>query len=115
MTSQEGIYRNRRDGFRFLRLTHEQAKLVTDREPSASIKERKAEPGQYVVSFWLREDGDYNWLPGTLAEFSLSENDYGFFISLVTASDSEIVSLPDHVADLYRKLGGQLDFSFTVV
>ncbi|HQU99493.1 MAG TPA: hypothetical protein PLV19_11475 [Nitrosomonas sp.] len=40
-------------------------------------------------------------------------SNHDFFISVATDRDSEIVELPDYVADYIRVLGGKICFSFT--
>jgi hypothetical protein len=40
---------------------------------------------------------------------------YGVYVSLVTESDSDGLTLPPFVCDFWRAVGGSMDFSFTVV
>jgi len=43
------------------------------------------------------------------------EAPYGSYISLVTESDSDGVHLEPFICDFVHKVGGDLDFSFTIV
>jgi hypothetical protein len=43
------------------------------------------------------------------------ETPYGTYISLVTESDSDGVHLEPFICEFMRKVGGDVDFSFTVV
>ncbi len=40
---------------------------------------------------------------------------YGIYVSLVTEHDSDGVTLEPFICDFWRKVGGGMDFSFTVV
>lgn len=101
--------------FRFIALS--ESDLRTLREICAVVESRgkKNAPGRYVASFRLEEGHDYGWVREFVRGLRANESEYGIFVSLSTPHDSEIVTLPQFVLDLYRNVGGgKIEFSFTV-
>jgi hypothetical protein len=46
---------------------------------------------------------------------NLFEKEYGIWASVVTELDSSGASFPEFISDLHHRIGGKIDFSFTVV
>ena len=69
-------------------------------------------PKVSVVSIQLKKGQRYEELCNFLTKHKIKESSYDFYVSLVTSRDNEGVSVPKHVLDLYRKIGGALGFSF---
>jgi hypothetical protein len=109
-------YHNERIGFRFMNLSRDVSDglraLATN---PTTVRPEHGQPDRYVVSFWLEPNIDYDWIQGAIHENRLDESQYGLFVSLVTESDSDIVAVPDFARELFRKVGGRLEFSFTSV
>lgn len=101
--------------FRFLALSPAQLKELC--EVCAEVVSRPARKKDGFVTgvFDLYADRDYSWVRPFIEEHGIPECDYGLFVSVSTSSDSEIVSVPQFVADIFRSVGGGLDFSFTVL
>jgi hypothetical protein len=45
----------------------------------------------------------------------IPDSEYGIFVSIATAHDSEIVEVPAFVLALHRRVGGKVEFSFTFI
>lgn len=69
---------------------------------------------KYVITVKLDQLMDLKPLEEFLAEGGETVL-HDFFISVSSASDSEIVEIPDFVIDCIRKLGGKVNFSFTCI
>src|SRR4051812_20510961 len=108
-------HRNERIGFRFLKLSHSDAEHLSKFAEEPTVRLKKGTSDEYVLSFWMRDDGKYDWLIDLIRARGFSEEDYGFFVSLVTERDSDGVSLPEFARKLFRQTGGRMDFSFTFV
>lgn len=113
-TTAEG-WKREKHYFRFLRLNGEQAKDLVRLCPDATIRSRAGEAGVLVGSFRLVEGEPYGWITDLVARHRIDEEDYGIFVSLVTEMDTDIIRVPRFVAELYRRTGGVLDFSYTYV
>jgi len=100
--------------FRFFDLTKEEADALKAHIANAELRPQRKDPGKYVVALpWMNPEEDYSWLEHLIQKHKLSEEKYGFFFSLVTADDHGIITMPKFVRVLFRRIGGQLDFSFT--
>ncbi len=108
-------YRKERVGFRFLNLSRDAADSLRSLTGNPAIKPKHGQPDRYVLSFWLEPGISYGWIDSTIQEHRLDESEYGFFVSLVTDSDSDMIAVPDFAKNLFRRLGGRLEFSFTLV
>lgn len=104
-----------RVGFRFFRLSKDQADEVAKLYPKVSIRPSRVSAEHYVVSWWLQETETYDWLMDFLAEAKLGYEDYGLFVSLRTDSDSDIIRVPQFALELSRRVGGVVDFSYTII
>lgn len=67
----------------------------------------------FVISLQLDESLDYGQFADVLN--SVCNLKKGLYVSLVTESDSDGLSIPIFVIDLFRRIGGTIDFSFTSV
>ena len=101
--------------FRFLALSSSSLEELRKICPQAISRPVRRREGLVTGVFDLQVDQDYSWVKAFIAKHLVSENDYGLFVSVSTDSDSEIVSLPKFAADLFREVGGGIDFSFTVL
>ena len=101
--------------FRFMALSETQVQALRDYCVSAVVRPKRNRPGQFVASFRLSHASVYDWLPSFIQNYDIAASEYGVFVSLVTKHDSEIVTLPAFVLDVHRRVGGQIEFSFTVV
>lgn len=103
-----------RCSFRFLRLNQSLVKQVQAHFPGARARLRE-EPSIFGVMIPTSPDTDFAWIERLIEEHQIPEQDYDVFISIVTDSDSRIISMPRYLVDLVRRIGGQVEFSFTVV
>jgi hypothetical protein len=108
---------HRKDVFAFRFLALSPAHLNQLRQICADVVSRSARKREGLVTgvFDLRAGVDYSWIKQFIDEHRIPERDYGLFVSISTSSDSEIVSLPQFAADIFRQVGGGIDFSFTVL
>jgi hypothetical protein len=56
-----------------------------------------------------------NTIERIIKEMNLFEKEYGIWASVVTELDSSGASFPEFISDLHHRIGGKIDFSFTVV
>lgn len=101
--------------FRFRSLSETQVRELQEHRVSAEVRPKRNTPGQFVASFQLNKASVYDWLPSFVRDGNIADSEYGVFVSLLTKHDSEIVTLPAFVLDVHRCVGGQIEFSFTVV
>ena len=101
--------------FRFLSLSETQVHALQDHCVSVEVRPKRNMPGQFIASFRLSQASAYDWLPSFVKTCNIADADYGVFVSLLTKHDSEIVTLPAFVLDVHRRVGGQIEFSFTMV
>lgn len=101
--------------FRFMALSETQVQDLQGRYFGVEVRPKRNSPGQFVASFRLSSASAYDWLPSFVRTFNIADSDYGVFASLVTKHDSEIVTLPAFVLDVHHCVGGQIEFSFTMV
>jgi hypothetical protein len=83
--------------------------------PRADVRPARGSSEHYVVSWWLQEIEDYDWLTNFLAEADLRDEDYGLFVSVRTGFDTGIVRIPHFALTLSRRVGGVIDFSYTCI
>ena len=102
-------------GFRFFALSL--AQLDELRTICSGVQSRPARKREGLVTgaFTLHEEADYSWVKRFIEECNIPESDYGLFVSISTSRDSEVVRLPAMAAEIFRRVGGQIDFSFTVL
>lgn len=101
--------------FRFMSLSDTQVRALQEHCVSVEVRPKRNTPGQFVASFRLSSACAYDWLPSFVRTFNIEDSEYGVFVSLLTKHDSEIVTLPSYVLGIHRSIGGQIEFSFTVV
>ena len=101
--------------FRFMSLGETQVRALQDHCASVEMRPKRNSPGQFVASFRLSHASSYDWLPSFVQTCNIADSQYGMFVSLLTKHDSEIVTLPAFMLDLHRRVGGQIEFSFTMV
>lgn len=101
--------------FRIAALSEAQTECVRRMAPAIETRPSRHQPSLFAVSFRLSPTDDYRWIDSFVRDQALTESTYGVFVSLVTSHDSEIVTMPQYILDLHRRIGGQMEFSFTVV
>lgn len=101
--------------FRLMSLSETQVRALQDHCVSVEVRPKRNKPGQFIASFRLSNSSAYDWLPSFVRSCNLADSEYGVFVSLLTKHDSEIVTLPAFVLDVHRCVGGQIEFSFTMV
>ena len=101
--------------FRFRSLTETQVHALQNHGVHVELRPKRNSPGQFVASFRLSHADAYDWLPSFVQTYELADSEYGVFGSLLTNHDSEIVTLPAFILDVHRRVGGQIEFSFTMV
>jgi len=69
---------------------------------------------RYVISFDIVPKKDYSGLEQYLLMHKATMH-YGLWVSLGTNRDSDGVAIPKHICELYKRIGGTIDFSFTVL
>lgn len=101
--------------FRFTSLSEVQVQALQAHCVNVEVRPKRNRSGQFVASFQLSHTSAYDWLPSFIKDCNIGDSEYGLFVSLVTSYDSEIVTLPAFVLDIHRRVGGQIEFSFTMV
>lgn len=76
--------------------------------------QRRRGKDDYVVAVELSDSTVCNAVRQALSSCPLTAP-YGIYVSLVTENDSDGVTLSPFVCDFWRHVGGNIDFSFTVV
>jgi hypothetical protein len=102
-------------GFRFFALSPTQLDELRQVWPDVESRPARRREGLVTGALTLRPNTDYSWLKSFITQHGIPESDYGLFVSVSTSSDSEIVRLPQIAAEIFRQVGGQIDFSFTVL
>jgi hypothetical protein len=75
---------------------------------------RTAIPGA-VASIAIQPDFPIQAMADFVRNHEIPEDRFGVYVSMTTESDHDGISVPDHVVDVIRQCGGQLDVSVTVV
>jgi hypothetical protein len=119
VASEEMImaYKNERYWLRFFHLSQEHGdklRAVYFYEGIRAVP-NKDFPGKFVISLPLNEALALAPIREFITDAKLGEDAYGVFVSLVTDRETAIVSVPKFVRDLIRDVGGQVDFSFTII
>lgn len=101
--------------YRVMDLTFDQANKFVAEFPSLSFEahENRRNKGVYSVSFLLKSNIDKEALSGAVGLAKELKVYYGFFISLCTERDSDLMAVPKYVVKLIQRHGGHLVFSFT--
>ena len=103
--------------FRLVRIPSDMlvAFKVAAGEHHEDLREAPHFSGEGMVASFLIEPGrDYQWVHSFLREHQVRDG-YGTFVSLRTDLDSDIVTVPEHVVQFIRLVGGTLEFSFTSI
>ena len=101
--------------FRFLRLDRQQAERVKGEFSDHTVRPAPGNHDRFIVTAGVSVGTKLDWIERFVHEEGISEEHYDFFISTVTDTDTRIVSMPTNMVDLLRKIGGSVEFSFTVV
>jgi hypothetical protein len=101
--------------FRFLSLTPAERDSLLRLSSDIESRPARGIEGRVTGIFALNEGVDYGWIGRFITEHNISKTDYGLFISISTSRDSDLVRVPDFATDLFRVLGGVIDFSFTSI
>ena len=101
--------------FRFMSLSETQVHALQAHCVNVEVRPKRNSPGQFVASFRLSHASAYDWLPSFVQNCKLADSEYGVFVSLLTKHDSEIVTLPAFILDVHRRVGGQIEFPFTMI
>lgn len=110
-------YRKERILFRFVNLTNDKLEILKQLLPDHEFeigKNRNTKKG-LVALFELKQNQKYDEIIRFIHQFEIPSSDYGLWISLVTDNDNGGVHVPPYAIELFRKTGGDLDFSFVVV
>src|SRR3954463_352716 len=110
-------YNNERYWFRFFHLSREQGDKLRSTYFYDGIRAmaNRDFPGQFVISIPLTGSLDLAPICDFVRAEHLEESEYGVFISLLTERETAIVTAPDFIRRLVRDVGGQIEFSFTVI
>lgn len=83
---------------------------------SARVSERNRGGVQgAVVAIEIDEGFPVAAVASLVEELGLSSDSYGVYISLVTESDQDGLTVPESALRVIRGVGGQLDVSFTCI
>ena len=73
-------------------------------------------PNRYTITIVLNKKQKYKrFIPNILnfiKRYKILEISYGIWVSLSTNRDMDGLTVPKHVTEFYKKVGGALDFSF---
>jgi hypothetical protein len=94
--------------FRFIRLSSSTASRLRNSIQHIEIQSRKPE----VVLLELDESTDLEPLYRFLASEAIDPKTYSIWVSVVSSSDHDGISLPHYILDLIRKTNCGIDFSF---
>ena len=110
------IYRKEKIIFRFVDIPDELLPSLKEALEGIEMRVKRREGGKtMVVAFDLDENTNYEKLWSFIIERRIPPSQYGLWISLVTDTDNGGVHVPEYAIELYRRTGGQLDFSFVVI
>jgi hypothetical protein len=118
MADNDKAHRKPRIHFRIVGLPSEHLERVrevlADRTVRVSERKRQGVPGA-VVAMEIDEGFPVAAVASLVQELGLSNDSYGVYISLVTESDQDGLTVPESALRVIREVGGQLDFSFTCI
>lgn len=102
-------FREEQFSFRLTQLSSETAERLRRRLPNVAFSSRRAD-----VMVWdsLSPDTDFSALYTFLASEPLKPASYSVWVSVVSSSDHDGVSVPPYILDLVRNTRCGLDFSF---
>ena len=109
-------YRKERFVFRLIDIAAQDVDAIKSLLPGQPVEIKKWRgTGNYVVVFPIDAASDPGAVARLLSERAIPESKCGIWASLTTDRDSDGITVPDHVLNWSRILGGQFDFSFTSV
>jgi hypothetical protein len=94
--------------FRFTNLSAGSASRLRGSITNIAMASRRSD----VIVLDLRESTDLESLYGFLRSEDLDPKTYGVWVSVVSSSDHDGVSLPEYVVELIRRTKCGVDFSF---
>jgi hypothetical protein len=106
-----GIY------FRLVGLSGEHLDRLREVLVDQTVRVRKGPgvQGAEVIAIEIDETFPLARVASLVQELGLSNESYGVYISLVTESDQDGLTVPESAMRVIREVGGQLDFSFTCI
>jgi hypothetical protein len=116
MADDDEAHRNLRIHFRIVGFPGEHLERLRaalgDRVLHVAESRRQGVQGA-VVAVAIDEDFPVAMVASLVQELGLPSDHYGVYVSLVTDSDHDGLSVPESALRVIREVGGQLDFSFT--
>lgn len=104
--------------FRFNFLSEDvanQIQLLLESNSYNCIKSKNKEKGFYIILIEeINNLFDASFILKIINQFDLEEKNYGFWISITSEYGHGGGYLPKEIRELFKKIGGQLDFSFMV-
>ena len=111
----ESCHRKEEVYFRVVGLASDQLATLQQRLDGVTIEHRQRKgKDDFVLSVKLSTPAVCDIIRQALSSLSLKAS-YGLYISLVTERDSDGVRLEPFICEFWKTVGGNLDFSFTVV
>ena len=115
MSMKNSCYRKEHVYFRVVGLASDQLKALQQRLDGVHVEHRQRNgKGDFVLSVELLTPAVCDIVRQALSSLSLKEP-HGLYVSLVTERDSDGVRLEPFICEFWKAVGGNLDFSFTVV
>ena len=110
-------YKEEKYYFRVIDVTkYELNKLIDDLRNICSFQQNKFKnTDNYTIIIELNTKSNYSKLEEFVFQHPEIKERYGIYVSLVTDRDSDGLSVPTYVINLFLKIGGTFDFSFTSV
>jgi hypothetical protein len=81
---------------------------------TVEVSRRKDVEERFVAAFDLIDGMDLEPLYGFIDAASLKPDSYSIWISLLTSSDHDGLSLPSHILEIVRRIKVGVDFSFVL-
>jgi hypothetical protein len=78
-------------------------------------KRRWRNTNKVVVSIKLSSKLNAKLISDAISQSRIPRRNYGIWVSLVTESDHDGVTVPVWICDLHERIGGKIDFSVTMV
>ena len=101
--------------FRLLAAATGLANEVVLKFPSANVRESRIAPKRSLVAVPIQNQGDADWIANLVRERGLDDGSYEMVVSVESENDSEMSLLPEHASSLFRRIGGRLEFAYTLL
>ena len=101
--------------FRFESLSESQVRALRQHCGSVEVRPIGNVPDRFVASFQFDPVEKYDWLESFVRVGNISDSEYGVFVYVESTHPTPIVELPPFVVELYRRIGGRMEFSFTIL